>query len=177
MTPLLSYLKIFYNEFTMSVSEEHECSICLETFTFPIKVDCSHTFCKWCISRVDSGNCPLCRQMFDPTKLRIAYIDADIEDEIIAQIGQYKYDKMCHEVLYKNDEIYRNNYNKQSQLIQQNDQWLPPVESIIDNFTYPRVCRQDNINLRAKLMDNINNLTIVCILISVLLTVYFLSTS
>ena len=115
--------------------------------------------------------------MFDPTKLRIAYIDADIEDEIIAQIGQYKYDKMCHEVLYKNDEIYRNNYNKQSQLIQQNDQWLPPVESIIDNFTYPRVCRQDNINLRAKLMDNINNLTIVCILISVLLTVYFLSTS
>ncbi len=47
-----------------------QCTICLDTFQFPVTIPCGHTFCKACISKFwDSKDkdflCPFCNTAFD----------------------------------------------------------------------------------------------------------------
>ncbi|XP_067010197.1 E3 ubiquitin-protein ligase rnf8 isoform X2 [Anabrus simplex] len=47
-----------------TMREEFECKICYELFITPMTLNCSHSFCEFCIKqwRVHSSNCPQCRQ-------------------------------------------------------------------------------------------------------------------
>ncbi|XP_043939513.1 nuclear factor 7, brain-like [Protopterus annectens] len=52
-----------------SLMEELVCSICLDTFDDPVMLDCSHNFCRACISHfwqdsAESLSCPQCRRIF-----------------------------------------------------------------------------------------------------------------
>nr|XP_014345207.1 PREDICTED: E3 ubiquitin-protein ligase TRIM39-like [Latimeria chalumnae] len=65
---------------------ELKCSICLELFNDPVMLDCSHNFCKTCISHVPEdwrGNlpCPHCRQTVSRTSLRPNLILANIVEK------------------------------------------------------------------------------------------------
>jgi len=48
----------------VELGEHSECSICLQTYTRPIRLNCNHIYCEQCISDwVQTGNhtCPVCR--------------------------------------------------------------------------------------------------------------------
>ncbi|KAI2662781.1 Zinc finger protein RFP [Labeo rohita] len=54
---------------TGSLSEELQCSICLEVFTDPVSTPCGHNFCKICLkgcwdNRHDCS-CPICKETFN----------------------------------------------------------------------------------------------------------------
>ncbi|XP_005998184.1 E3 ubiquitin-protein ligase TRIM39-like [Latimeria chalumnae] len=58
-----------------TLGSELKCPICLELFNDPVILDCSHSFCRTCISHVSGdwrGNlpCPHCRQTVSRTSLR-----------------------------------------------------------------------------------------------------------
>ncbi|KAL0190163.1 hypothetical protein M9458_012861, partial [Cirrhinus mrigala] len=42
-----------------SLTEELQCSICLDMFTDPVTTPCGHNFCKTCLN-----NCPYCKETF-----------------------------------------------------------------------------------------------------------------
>ncbi|XP_064409030.1 E3 ubiquitin-protein ligase TRIM52-like [Latimeria chalumnae] len=61
--------------FMETVSSDLCCSICLDLYTDPVMLDCSHSFCRACISQImwkTKGNlsCPHCRQVFFHTSLK-----------------------------------------------------------------------------------------------------------
>ncbi|XP_068094545.1 E3 ubiquitin-protein ligase TRIM11-like [Hyperolius riggenbachi] len=53
------------------LSEELECSLCLDIYTDPVSLTCSHNFCRVCIDRVldsqegSAGSCPECREEYE----------------------------------------------------------------------------------------------------------------
>ncbi|XP_050985577.1 E3 ubiquitin-protein ligase TRIM39 [Labeo rohita] len=52
----------------ITLSEELQCSICLDVFTDPVSTPCGHNFCKSCLNRCwnnsQTYNCPLCKASF-----------------------------------------------------------------------------------------------------------------
>ena len=72
-------------------SLDTSCSICLDTFTYPVKTACNHTFCIVCLdTSIRSGNkgCPLCRGEIEPIAQDIEMEKLvgcpPIDDEIMA---------------------------------------------------------------------------------------------
>uniref|UniRef100_A0A672R9X6 Uncharacterized protein n=1 Tax=Sinocyclocheilus grahami TaxID=75366 RepID=A0A672R9X6_SINGR len=51
-----------------SLSEEIQCSICLDLFTDPVSTPCGHNFCKSCLNQCwnnsQTYNCPFCKETF-----------------------------------------------------------------------------------------------------------------
>ncbi|XP_058634567.1 E3 ubiquitin-protein ligase TRIM39-like isoform X3 [Onychostoma macrolepis] len=51
-----------------SLSEEIQCSICLEVFTDPVSTPCGHNFCKICLNKCwnnsQTCSCPYCKETF-----------------------------------------------------------------------------------------------------------------
>ncbi|XP_058635853.1 E3 ubiquitin-protein ligase TRIM39-like isoform X2 [Onychostoma macrolepis] len=51
-----------------SLSEEIQCSICLEVFTDPVTTPCGHNFCKICLNKCwnnsQTCSCPYCKETF-----------------------------------------------------------------------------------------------------------------
>ncbi|XP_073779681.1 E3 ubiquitin-protein ligase TRIM39-like [Danio rerio] len=52
-----------------TLSEELQCSICLDAFTDPVSTPCGHNFCKSCLNQCwnnsQTYNCPLCKETFN----------------------------------------------------------------------------------------------------------------
>ncbi|XP_016356840.1 E3 ubiquitin-protein ligase TRIM39-like [Sinocyclocheilus anshuiensis] len=52
----------------LSLSNELQCSICLDVFTDPVSAPCGHNFCKSCLNQCwnnsQTYNCPLCKETF-----------------------------------------------------------------------------------------------------------------
>ncbi|XP_042200806.1 zinc-binding protein A33-like isoform X3 [Callorhinchus milii] len=59
---------------TQSLTEELICPVCLELFTDPVILDCSHSFCRSCITRCwekpGPSSCPVCQETFLERNLR-----------------------------------------------------------------------------------------------------------
>eukprot|EP00062_Callorhinchus_milii_P027851 gi/632991655/ref/XP_007884727.1/ PREDICTED: zinc-binding protein A33-like [Callorhinchus milii] len=57
-----------------SLNEELICSLCLEIFTDPVILECSHSFCRSCITRcwekLGESSCPVCKETFLERNLR-----------------------------------------------------------------------------------------------------------
>lgn len=51
------------NEFGELMESELQCSICAELFVEATTLNCSHTFCKYCIAmwKKKKKDCPICR--------------------------------------------------------------------------------------------------------------------
>ncbi len=51
-----------------SLTEEIQCSICLEVFTDPVTTPCGHNFCKTCLNKCwdnsQTCSCPYCKETF-----------------------------------------------------------------------------------------------------------------
>ncbi len=51
-----------------SLTEEIQCSICLEVFTDPVSTPCGHNFCKTCLNKCwddsQTCSCPYCKETF-----------------------------------------------------------------------------------------------------------------
>uniref|UniRef100_A0A673GN15 Uncharacterized protein n=1 Tax=Sinocyclocheilus rhinocerous TaxID=307959 RepID=A0A673GN15_9TELE len=56
----------FYNEYF--ISNELQCSVCLDVFTDPVSTPCGHNFCKSCLNQCWSNSqeckCPICNETF-----------------------------------------------------------------------------------------------------------------
>ncbi|KAL1273404.1 hypothetical protein QQF64_029266 [Cirrhinus molitorella] len=52
-----------------SLSEELQCSICLDVFTDPVSTPCGHNFCKTCLNKCwddsQTCSCPYCKETFN----------------------------------------------------------------------------------------------------------------
>ncbi|XP_056329397.1 E3 ubiquitin-protein ligase TRIM39-like isoform X2 [Danio aesculapii] len=52
-----------------TLSEELQCSICLDVFTDPVSTPCGHNFCKSCLNQCwnnsQTYNCPFCKETFN----------------------------------------------------------------------------------------------------------------
>ncbi|KAL8198807.1 UNVERIFIED_CONTAM: hypothetical protein K2H54_024577 [Gekko kuhli] len=78
----------------MTLQREVTCSICLDYFTDPYRVDCGHHFCRVCIYRcvaeaTSQGTCPQCRapiqpQNFTPNRDMVRFV------EISKQMSRYR---------------------------------------------------------------------------------------
>eukprot|EP00062_Callorhinchus_milii_P007515 gi/632949246/ref/XP_007890040.1/ PREDICTED: zinc-binding protein A33-like [Callorhinchus milii] len=59
---------------TQSLTEELICPLCLELFTDPVILECSHSFCRSCITRCwekpGPSSCPMCQETFLERNLR-----------------------------------------------------------------------------------------------------------
>lgn len=44
--------------------DDYTCPVCLFLFNDPYSLKCGHTFCKGCIDRLESTNCPVCRKNY-----------------------------------------------------------------------------------------------------------------
>lgn len=68
MDLILLYLYIYYSiiddECDKQIEESIDCSICLGSALFPIRIPCGHIFCFLCIKGAarQAKKCPLCRQ-------------------------------------------------------------------------------------------------------------------
>uniref|UniRef100_A0A8C1SA01 RING-type domain-containing protein n=1 Tax=Cyprinus carpio TaxID=7962 RepID=A0A8C1SA01_CYPCA len=51
------------------LTEELQCSICLDVFTDPVTAPCGHNFCKTCLNKYwdnsQTCNCPYCKETFN----------------------------------------------------------------------------------------------------------------
>ncbi len=51
-----------------SLTEEIQCSICLDVFTDPVSTPCGHNFCKTCLNKCwdnsQTCSCPYCKETF-----------------------------------------------------------------------------------------------------------------
>ncbi|XP_059353746.1 E3 ubiquitin-protein ligase TRIM39-like isoform X2 [Carassius carassius] len=56
------------SSFISSLSEEIQCSICLDVFTDPVTTPCGHNFCKICLNKCwdnsQTCSCPYCKETF-----------------------------------------------------------------------------------------------------------------
>ena len=60
--------------------EQLQCSICLDIFDDPISLPaCGHTFCRTCISNVQSKKCPLCDKAGEEAQTVVLIPIEDIE--------------------------------------------------------------------------------------------------
>uniref|UniRef100_A0A4W3GZA9 RING-type E3 ubiquitin transferase n=1 Tax=Callorhinchus milii TaxID=7868 RepID=A0A4W3GZA9_CALMI len=61
---------------TDSLTEELICPVCLDLFTDPVILDCSHSFCRSCITRCwekpGPSSCPVCQETFLERNLRVS---------------------------------------------------------------------------------------------------------
>jgi len=53
---------------SVRLTEELQCSICLDVFTDPVSTPCGHNFCKTCLNKCwdnsQTCNCPYCKETF-----------------------------------------------------------------------------------------------------------------
>lgn len=89
-------LDIMENEFT--------CSICSEFFIKAVTLNCSHTFCKYCIDqwKKNKPNCPICRNVILSTA-RTLVVDNFIEKTLNNQSEEVKQTR--RELIAQRDEI------------------------------------------------------------------------
>ncbi|KAL0272444.1 UNVERIFIED_CONTAM: hypothetical protein PYX00_005407 [Menopon gallinae] len=67
------------------MESELQCSVCSELFVTPITLNCSHTFCKYCIEtwKKKKKNCPICRKKITSENRLLVidnYIDRMVEN-------------------------------------------------------------------------------------------------
>jgi len=71
-------------------TSDFECAICLDVFNQPLRLTCSHVFCRECTvnSAAERRTCPMCRaempDYFDP---RSALVDIEIQEKLIRSVG------------------------------------------------------------------------------------------
>ncbi|KTG38948.1 hypothetical protein cypCar_00048132 [Cyprinus carpio] len=57
------------SSFSGPLTEELQCSICLDVFTDPVTAPCGHNFCKTCLNKYwdnsQTCNCPYCKETFN----------------------------------------------------------------------------------------------------------------
>ncbi|XP_030031241.1 E3 ubiquitin-protein ligase RNF8 isoform X3 [Manduca sexta] len=75
-------------EFGELMESELQCSICAELFVEAVTLNCSHTFCKYCISRWKSKkkDCPICRSPI-LTECRSLVLDSFI-DKMVQNLSE-----------------------------------------------------------------------------------------
>ncbi|XP_038672944.1 nuclear factor 7, brain-like [Scyliorhinus canicula] len=68
-----------------SLTEETNCSICLDFFTDPVTLDCGHNFCRSCITQCWGNNeinsCPECRAVIPGRNLSINWALANLTEK------------------------------------------------------------------------------------------------
>ncbi|XP_072893005.1 E3 ubiquitin-protein ligase TRIM39-like [Hemitrygon akajei] len=68
-----------------SLIEEVICPICLDFFTDPVSLECSHNFCRSCITRCwqreERNSCPECREEFADRTLRVNRVLANLSEK------------------------------------------------------------------------------------------------
>uniref|UniRef100_A0A9J7YBT5 Bloodthirsty-related gene family, member 21 n=1 Tax=Cyprinus carpio carpio TaxID=630221 RepID=A0A9J7YBT5_CYPCA len=61
--------KYSMSSFSGPLTEELQCSICLDVFTDPVTAPCGHNFCKTCLNKYwdnsQTCNCPYCKETFN----------------------------------------------------------------------------------------------------------------
>uniref|UniRef100_A0A8C1SA22 Uncharacterized protein n=1 Tax=Cyprinus carpio TaxID=7962 RepID=A0A8C1SA22_CYPCA len=61
--------KYSMSSFSGPLTEELQCSICLDVFTDPVTAPCGHNFCKTCLNKYwdnsQTCNCPCCKETFN----------------------------------------------------------------------------------------------------------------
>lgn len=60
--------------------DDFTCSICYDLFTWPVTLQCKHSFCQDCITKVKNNSCPLCRKIYYDAELWC--INFDIASQI-----------------------------------------------------------------------------------------------
>ncbi|KAG2386230.1 hypothetical protein C9374_002676 [Naegleria lovaniensis] len=63
-SPTCPYGKRLSSSEVLELGEHHECSICLQNYERPVRLQCQHVYCEQCITEwVQTGNqtCPVCR--------------------------------------------------------------------------------------------------------------------
>ena len=66
-----------------SFVERFLCSICQEILYEPVQTSCGHLFCKKCLKRVRSKNCPSCRAEFEEEPRRDKFNEREIRNLIV----------------------------------------------------------------------------------------------
>ncbi|XP_067865451.1 zinc-binding protein A33-like [Heterodontus francisci] len=70
---------------TQSLTEDLNCSICLDFFTDPVTLECGHNFCRSCITQCwekkEINSCPECREEFQERNLRANRAKASLAEK------------------------------------------------------------------------------------------------
>ncbi|KAG2338988.1 hypothetical protein BDR05DRAFT_835054, partial [Suillus weaverae] len=63
------------------VHPSSSCDICLDHYsissdlaTSPHAIDCGHIFCLRCLHSLNTSTCPLCRELFDPDRIKKLHV-------------------------------------------------------------------------------------------------------
>ena len=62
-----------------------ECPVCMGTFVFPRVLNCGHSLCSYCISKMSSNNslnCPICTKVSDTNNIPVNYSLIDVIEKI-----------------------------------------------------------------------------------------------
>uniref|UniRef100_H2ZVD3 Uncharacterized protein n=1 Tax=Latimeria chalumnae TaxID=7897 RepID=H2ZVD3_LATCH len=110
--------------FMETVSSDLCCSICLDLYTDPVMLDCSHSFCRACISQImwkTKGNlsCPHCRQVFFHTSLKPNLALANIVESFKAETSEQSRKR---QKLEEKDEFYCEKHEEKLKLFCEEDQ-------------------------------------------------------
>lgn len=74
-----------------------QCTICLDSFKFPVTIPCGHTFCKVCISKFWEAkdkdfHCPVCNKTFDTRPQLNRNVSLSVLSEVAATHSPAKRD-------------------------------------------------------------------------------------
>lgn len=120
-------------------TSELECAICLDVLCQPLRLLCSHVFCRDCTvhSAAERRTCPMCRadmpDSFDP---RSALVDIDLQEQIIRSAGGVLQSReagiTCEQYLHYGNRLelipsLKGNFDKQGRRIKQR-RWTLFVE-------------------------------------------------
>ena len=77
---------------TKKAAEAHKCVICLDTLVDPIKLPCSHSYCRGCVARLRekgvSQACPLCRAPLPPGSEKLYELGVRVKAKLMRLHGR-----------------------------------------------------------------------------------------
>uniref|UniRef100_A0A3Q2I0C8 RING-type E3 ubiquitin transferase n=1 Tax=Equus caballus TaxID=9796 RepID=A0A3Q2I0C8_HORSE len=93
----------------VDIRDEVTCPICLELLTEPASIDCGHSFCQACITRISKesmisqegeSSCPVCQSSYQPGNLRpnrhLANIAERVREVVLGSGKQLKVNLCAH---------------------------------------------------------------------------------
>ncbi|KTF90431.1 hypothetical protein cypCar_00017238 [Cyprinus carpio] len=88
------------NQYLAALSNELQCSICLDLFTDPVSTPCGHNFCKNCLNQCwnnsQTYNCPFCKETFSKRPdLKINTALRQVVQHIKEKSGLSKSEVLC----------------------------------------------------------------------------------
>ncbi|XP_041988199.1 E3 ubiquitin-protein ligase RNF8-like isoform X2 [Aricia agestis] len=103
-------------EFGEMMESELQCSVCAELFVAATTLNCSHTFCKYCINKwtKKKNDCPVCRAMIT-SKCRSLVLDSFIEKAV---------QNLSEDMKKKREELLKSREELETQLANENKQLL-----------------------------------------------------